>query len=167
MNTYGLHSINVNTFNLSWNSSLYYPQKARNVVVTVFRIHNLTLNILGNLSTTRFYSGCTRIAIGVSICAVTLVRGDRHAQQGAIIGRWYDEALLTGMAQIVRGILEAFIPNGQLVNASFDVIATVFNLGSEVTTECACPRCFAQQGGPVGPYPEPQYPLPFWPLYLA
>lgn len=56
-----------------------------------------------------------------------------NATQGAIIGHWYDEALLTGITQIARGALEAFVPFGWVANASLDAIATIYNLGKELS----------------------------------
>ena len=65
------------------------------------------------------------------IIGLTLVVGDRYAPRGVIIGRWYDEALNTGMAQVVRGALEAIGLMGWIANATLDIIATPINLGRE------------------------------------
>lgn len=45
--------------------------------------------------------------------------------KGFIIGRFYDESLTTGVAQVARGALEAFAPWGRLANAGLDVAATI------------------------------------------
>lgn len=165
MNTYGLHSINIDTFNLKWHTNYWYPRDQRNILVTFLKIHNLTLNILGYIPGVSLYSGSVRIATGIAICAITLAIGERHARRGAIIGHWYDEALLTGITQIARGILEAFVPYGHAVNASLDVIATFFNLGTEISNVSVCPGCVHFDNH--GPHPDPEYPFPFWLLHLA
>ena len=103
MNTYGLRSINTDTFNLKWHTNYVYPQQARNAVVTFLRVHNLTLNVLGYIPGVSVVSGCVRMATGSVMCATTLAVGERGATQGAIIGHWYDECLLTGITQIGRG----------------------------------------------------------------
>lgn len=159
MNTYGLRSINVGTFNLKWHSNYSYPHQMRNALVTYFKIHNLTLNIFGYLHQFAKITGNIRIVSGLAICAVTLAVGERNAKQGAIIGHWYDEALWTGIAQIARGILEAYVPYGWAVNASLDVIGTFVNLTKEVANASTCRGCMAYRSHE--PYPDPKYPLPF------
>ena len=104
INTYGLRSINTDTFNLKWHTNYVYPQQARNVVVTLLKVHNLTSNILGYIPGVSVVSGCVRMGTGLLMCAVTLGVGERDAMQGVIIGHWYDECLLTGITQIGRGV---------------------------------------------------------------
>ncbi len=76
MNTYGLRSIGTETFNLREGDKYQYPKQARDVIVTFFKVHNLTLNILGYIPGVSTFSGCARILSGIAICAVTLAIGD-------------------------------------------------------------------------------------------
>jgi len=165
MNTYGLRSVNTDTFNLKWHTNYTYPQEARNVVVTLLKVHNLTLNILGYIPGISVVSGSLRIGTGLLMCVVTLAVGERDAEQGVIIGHWYDEALFTGVSQIGRGIFEAFVPFGRTVNAILDSIGTVWNLGKELGNASVCPGCM--QYANHRPYPDPKYPLPFSLLHLV
>lgn len=159
MNTFGLFSVNVSTFNLKWHTNYIYPQEGRDLIVTLLRVHNLFLNILGYLGgRIAIASGILRILSGVVIVGTTLAIGDRNAQRGAIIGHWYDEAIMTGIAQISRGILEAFIPYGRAVNAGLDTISTVINLTHEISNASACAHCMGYMNH--GPYPEPDYSFP-------
>ena len=159
MNTYGLFSINIDTFNLKRHTNYFYPKETRDAVVTVLKAHNLTLNILGYIRQTAFYSGCARIISGIAICAATLAVGERHTDQGIIIRHWYDEALLTGITQIARGIIEAFVPYGRAVNGCLDVVATFFNLSKEASTASACQHCMQYRNHQ--PHDDPNYSFPF------
>ena len=165
MNTYGLRSINTNTFNLKWHTNYVYPQQVRNALVTFLKVHNLTLNILGYIPGVSVVSGCVRMKTGLIMCAVTLAIGERNATEGKIIGHWYDEALLTGITQIARGALEAFVPFGWVANASLDTIATIYNVRKELSASSLYIRYM--QYDHHGPYPDPEYPFPFWLLHLA
>ncbi len=165
LNTFGLKSINTGTFNLQYHSNYSYPQQARNVVVTLLRAHNLCLNILGYIPGVSIFSGCARMATGAFICILTLSVGERNASEGVIIGHWYDEALKTGAAQIARGATEAFMPYGRIVNLFLDIIGTVENIIAEAGNASVCQGCMEYKNH--GPYPDPNYPLPFLPLYLA
>lgn len=140
-NTYGLHSINRKTFNIMHRDSLYYPKEVRDIIVTALRLHNGVLNVLGYIPGVSFFSGCARILTGTVILLVTLAIGERNAHTGMIIGRFYDEALLTGVSQLARGILEAFVPFGWVANATLDVIATYFNLTTAVEGSLNCEGC--------------------------
>lgn len=166
MNTYGIHSVNTETFNLSYHDSLNYPRPLRNVVVTALRVTNLVLNVLGYIPGVKFVSGCIRMALGLAIVGVTTAIGDRNASQGLIIGRFYDEAITTGISQIARGALEALVPYGWVVNATLDVVATPFNVLKELKNASMCPGCIAD-GNHIRPHDDAEYPLPLFPLYLA
>lgn len=157
MNTYGLRSINTTTFNLQWHTNYTYPKALRDHVVTFFRVHNLALNILGYIPGISLVSGCVRIASGLAISITTLAIGDRNAQRGAIIGHWYDEALLTGISQVARGVLEAFVPFGWIANAVMDMGATCYNIGQEISTTSTCTGCMEYSSH--GPHPDPEYPF--------
>ncbi len=151
MNTYGLFSVNERTFNRSHMDDLDFPVETRNTIVTALRIHNGVLNILGYIPVISIASGCVRIGSGAAIIATTLAIGDRNAEEGAVIGRWYDEALRTGIAQIVRGVFESMVPFGQVVNLLADIVATPFNFGAgieDISMKCDCT---------TPPYPDPHY----------
>jgi hypothetical protein len=163
MNTYGIHSINIDTFNLKWHTNYVYPQQARNALVTFLKVHNLTLNILGYMPGSSIVSGCVRIGTGLSMCTVTLAIGERDATQAGM--HWYDEALLTGLTQIARGALESLVPCGWFVNASIDAIATINNIRREPSAISTCSGCV--QYVSHGPHPDPKYPFPFLLLDLA
>jgi hypothetical protein len=165
MNTYGLRSVNTGTFNLKWHTNYTYPERGRNILVTGLKMHNLTLNVLGYIPGVSLFSGCARILSGIIICAVTLAVGDPTASKGVIIGHWFKEALLTGITQIARGVLEAFVPYGWIVNATLDVTATVHNFLAEFSNSSVCTGCMGYTNH--GPYPDPKYPFPFSLLNLV
>lgn len=165
MNTYGLHSINKDTFNLKCNNDYTYPQPARDALVTFFKVHNLTLNALGYISGISGISGCVRIGTGLITCTITLLIGERDAPQGAIIGHWYDEALVTGITQIARGVLEAFVPFGWIANGALDTLTTLHKFGKKLFVTSVCTEC--AESTHHRPYPDPRYSFPFWLLYLA
>ncbi len=163
MNTYGVGSINITTFNGYENTrsgySCTYPEPVRNVVVTFFKIHNLTLNILGYLPGMSAVSGCVRIGTGCILCTITLLYGQREAESGLIIRHFYDEALLTGITQIARGALEALIPFGWIVNASLDALGSLVNLHSRIVCWHYFGREYLNN--------DPVYPFPFSLLHLV
>jgi len=165
MNTYGLRSINTDTFNLRWHTNYQYPQPARNTLVTFFKVHNLTLNILGYIPGVSTVSGCIRMGTGAIMLAYTLAVGDRNASEGVIIQHWYDEALQTGGVQITRGFTEAIVPFGRTANFFLDVIGTICNLGREVSNASVCQGCMGFKNH--GPYPDPDYPFPVSILHIA
>lgn len=168
LNTYGIRSVNRETFNTRYHDNLYFPRALRNVVITALRINNAVLNVLGYIPGVQHVSGCVRMVIGASIIGVTLAIGDRNAKTGPIIGRWYDEAILTGIAQIARGALEALVPYGWVANVALDVIATPFNLGKEVEGSLMCEECMmGGESGHVRPHDDANYPLPFGLLHLV
>jgi hypothetical protein len=167
MNTYGLRSVNTNTFNLRPHTPLFFPKKGRDILVTFLRVHNLCLNILGYIPGVSFISGCVRIGIGAITCTVTLLVGDRQASKpGPIIGHWYDEAMLTGITQIARGSLEALVPCGWIANASLDCVFTIWNIKTELGHASTCTGCEDYEDHDP-PHPDPSYPFPFWVLKLV
>ena len=119
------------------------------------------------------------MGIGGSIVLLTLATGNPFTKSGAIVGHWYDEALLTGIAQITRGILEAFVPIGPLVNLALDGVGTICNLGAELSNlpyhgdgprDNAEAAQMIQEGNlrrQQPPYADPQYPTLMSFLYLA
>jgi len=165
MNTFGFHSINAATFNTQWGSNLAYPRDSRNVVYSAFKVNNLAFNILGYIPGVSVVSGSIRMVIGVAIVIGTLCVGDPNAKRGAIIGPWYWEALATGVSQIARGALEAFVPYGQFVNLGLDIVATPWNSIRSLTWDDR--GCGDMEPGGVGPYDKPDYPLLLKPLHLV
>ncbi|MFI5342686.1 MAG: hypothetical protein ACHQUC_00525 [Chlamydiales bacterium] len=173
MNTYGLLSINSTTFNRDYHPTFTYPKAARDVIITFLKIHNLTLNILGYISKVSPISGCVRIVSGCAMIATTLAVGDPNARKGVIINRWYSEALLTGVAQVARGVFEAFVPYGKFINAGLDIVGTVVNLLKiEYHKTCGCIECerlfdIDQIPPDQEPHPGPNYSLPLMFLNLV
>lgn len=118
-NTYGFFPVNLGTFNQTYRNDATYPKLARDIAVTILAIHNLVLNIL-SYSHLNMFSGVCRILTGASLCIYTLTAGERRAQEGFPIQHWYDESLVTGAAQIMRGMIDVCIPFGCLVNTALD-----------------------------------------------
>jgi len=167
LNTYGLRSVNIGTFNTRPNDPLYFPRDLRNIAVTGLRINNLVLNVLGYIPGISVVSGCVRIGIGIALLSGTLKFGNRHAHEGAIIGRWYDEAIGTATAQITRGILEAFVPFGWAVNATLDIIATPFNISKEILHMVRRSSYNDDLADNAAPHQDTEYPLALGLLHLA
>jgi hypothetical protein len=134
------------------------PAGVRNGANALLRVNNLLFNVLGYFPEIQRISGLIRMGIGFSIVAVTLQIGTPIAGPGPITGCWYDEALLTGIAQIFRGSMEALIPYGSVVNACLDVFGTVINIRAE--------RHFDPSEHPRH-HPDPSYWLPFKLLHLV
>lgn len=172
LNTYGIRSINSESFNTYGSENAYLPRGIRDLANTLLRINNLVLNILGYIPGVAHVSGSIRMGIGCCICVITLALGSPNAERGLIIGRWYKEALLTGIAQIARGALEAFVPYGRQVNIGLDIAGTVVNLANE-SSHIQCgggPGYEFEEGNEradLPPYRDPAYPLPLFPLYFA
>ncbi len=183
LNTYGLRSINAHTFNgastthskacnqcypeaesITWatDTCIYdewlIPAKVRDCVNTLLRINNLLFNALGYFPETKRVSGLMRVGIGFSIVVVTLQIGTPTPGPGPITGDWYGEALLTGIAQVFRGSMEALVPYGSIVNACLDVLGTVINIRAE--------HYFDPSKHPRH-HPDPSYWLPFQLLRLV
>lgn len=162
-NTYGLHSVNGSTFNRKVNEGLSYPRDSRNVIVTSFRVHNLALRVMEYLPSTFMIAGALRIASGALMVGTALAIGNRNALVGAIIGRFYDETIETGIAQITRGVLTLAGPIGFVANAVFDLLATKGNISKTLNNYYTTYPMSAYNI----PYREPAYPLLLKPLLLG
>jgi hypothetical protein len=107
----------------------------------------------------------------LAIIGATLALGRPGNEPGLIIGRFYEEAIKTGIAQITRGALEAFVPYGWVVNATLDVIATPINLfAGDAPVSFACEECMNggdRNGNHVRPHIDADYPLPLAFMYLV
>jgi hypothetical protein len=101
------------------------------------------------------------------MCTVTLAVGDKDKKRGVIIGPWYGEALRTGIAQIARGVFEAFVPYGKIANAVFGVMATVNNIEHNSTASGSAGLDENTPSGGYEPHQNPKYPFPFQLLYLV
>ncbi len=169
-NTYGIRSINAESFNTYGSQDAYLPRSIRDFTVTSLKINNLVLNILGYIPGVALISGCVRMGIGISIIILTLALGSPNADQGLIIGRWFKEALVTGTAQIARGALEAFAPFGRLINLPLDIIGTILNLRTEylhIRYVGGWEEHEIREQEAHPPYRDPDYPIPFILLYFA
>lgn len=160
MNTYGLFSVNCQSFQIG--GDVQVSPRARIVGVTYLKVHNMTLNILGYVPLIHscflnrivgyipgvsLLSGTVRVAFGLTVLTSTLIAGDPDSKQGGLTGRLYYESLITAITQIARGILEAFVPFGWTANLVADVIATPYNFSNRTSL-----------AEPIG---EPNYPLAF------
>ncbi|MCH9616806.1 MAG: hypothetical protein SP1CHLAM9_01010 [Chlamydiia bacterium] len=95
---------------------------ARHIVILLFRIHNITFNILGYIPVISVFSGTTRISTGLLITTLSMISFCDSETNTKI--------LYTGYSQIARGTLEAFIPNGRKINIILDLAGTIFNIRS-------------------------------------
>lgn len=107
---------------------------------TCLRIYKLILDVLGYIPVISTISGCVRIGFGVLFLSIsvpclnrpgrTLEGGGGYQVEYATKGSkdFLVELRLMAIAQIARGVFEAFVPYGKLVNATLDVIATPINI---------------------------------------
>ena len=154
LNTYGIFSVNATTFNNKYGTTYTYPKEGRDLVVTVLRIHNLSLNILGYIPGINLISGAVRMLTGTLMVVLTLALGERDAEEGLIIRHWYDEALVTGIAQVVRGALEAFAPFGRPFNLALDIVGTAVNM---MGVASLVSQFSLHSHDPNQPYKDPSY----------
>jgi hypothetical protein len=100
------------------------------------------------------FSGICRILTGTALCVFTLAAGKRRAQEGFPIQHWYDESLVTGAAQIMRGVIDVCTPFGCLINTALDGV----NAGAGVVRLLNDPYEFDQlryRNHPTRPYSDP------------
>lgn len=169
MNTWGIYSVNSSTFNTTVTSDVNYPKEVRDKVYTALKINNLVFNILGYIPVVSIISGSIRMAIGLVMVIGTVGLGDPNAKQGALIGRFYFEALATGVAQIARGALEVIPFYGQLTNLILDVVATPWNLWRSAFWDYHCCHCYGCDDGRASAHEKkaPTYPLLLKPLHVV
>ncbi len=179
LNTYGLCSINRETFNLELHDRVLdktsFSRRMRDIAVTGLRVHNAVFNVLGYIPGVSTISGCVRMATGLSVIVITvaLARSNVTVVRGFAL-----KAVATGIAQIVRGIFEALVPFGWIANAAFDCAATWINLSSGPSDEglaraaesMVCNVCngrnglrtfVGNNGDHVTPHDDVAYPFPF------
>lgn len=150
-NTYGFFPVDIGTFNRTYANNLTYPKHLRDIFVTILAVHNLVLNILSYGFYTRIYSGVCRILTGASLCIFTLSSGNRRAEEGFPIQHWYDECLVTGAAQMIRGAIDLCLPWGCLLNAGLDGLQAVGSVARFVKN----PFEFEPKGGVRWPHQNP------------
>ena len=181
MNTYGLMSINVTTFNTQKDCPLRYPKEIRDKFVTGLRIHNGILNVLGYIPVICTFSGSIRILTGAALWVISQKEGHLSTDTpGTFIGRWFVEAQSTAIAQIARGIFEAFCPYGHYINVGLDLVGTIINPFKSFVWEIDGPtphaHCYECMNGDSGPhthnggtfaYQNPNYPFFLKPLLLV
>lgn len=129
-------------------------------------MNNAIFNVLGYIPGVRQVSGCVRMAVGLGLVGITLTFGHPEESPGIIAGHWYKEAIATGIAQVIRGALEALVPYGWVTNAALDVIATPFNLSKELEASTLYDGCMAR-GDHIRPHKDTDYPFPFTLLHLV
>lgn len=163
LNTFGLGSINSDTFNqINGHGGLTYPKPLRDVIYTALKLNNGIFNGLGYFGSPkiRYWSGVGRSVIGGTITLVTLAIGTpKTDQRGPIIGRFYHEALYTGLAQMARGVATAAdLPYMRLVMGIIDCVATFFNViitAAGQNGSMVCQVC--QNGGDLDSRPSPDH----------
>lgn len=122
MNTFGIYSINNTTFNTGNGGFEQYPGKMRSLTYTVLKIHNVLQMVLGYAGWCQPAAGCLRMILGA-----TLIIAAISSMHPLTAGHFYSEALITGICQIARGILEAFVPGAWPVLLVLDIVATPVN----------------------------------------
>ena len=122
-NTFGIFPINQHTFNRNNQTKVTYPQGVRDIVINSFAVYTLSLNML---SYTKFYriAAIARCLVGASFYLFTVCVGNRDAKRGLIIGHFYDEAIVTGVAQVARGMVDLWASNRAAVNAGLDLVSS-------------------------------------------
>jgi hypothetical protein len=110
-NTYGALALTKTFGNGRYNDDHLYPKIIRDIVrpirkitIIMFRVHNITFNILGYIPIVSFFSGITRISTGLLIVCLSIGFSESFPNT---------EVLHTGYCQMSRGALEAFIPYGK------------------------------------------------------
>src|SRR5687768_3373199 len=161
-NTWGLRSIRTDSFNEPKDGSGNQTPFDRSLLVTVLRVHNLVLNVLGYIPGISFYSGHVRMATGLAMCAVAQLHLKNN--NDIYMEEYYVETLQTGIAQIARGALEAYFQYGPYFNAFLDVSSTLVNVFKEYTLRKGSDDFLINTE-----YAEenPQYPLPLRFLYVV
>lgn len=127
MNTWGFCSINTTTFNQGWGGRVEYPRPMRNMVVGYLKTHNLILGTLGYIPGVSIFTGGARVLFGLGLAIGVKSTQKRDAVNGMIIGKFYDESIRTGQAQVVRGLIE-MTGLSLFINGAIGTVATVCNV---------------------------------------
>ncbi|CDZ81553.1 hypothetical protein BN1013_02089 [Candidatus Rubidus massiliensis] len=129
MNTYGMRAINSQSFNNKENYTISLED--RNKVITFLKIHNFALTALEYSSLTQFYASTTRVFSGLSMIAKCAYVKFYNKADPILNGKGLDEALLTGLVQVMRGAITLTVPGGFTVNWSLDMVASLYNFHLE------------------------------------
>ncbi|MDP1880010.1 MAG: hypothetical protein Q8K60_03610 [Parachlamydiaceae bacterium] len=128
MNTYGLFSINITTFNYNFDTRYNCTKEDRSKLIIFFKIHNLVLNQFGYFPHLSRASGLVRMSTGLIMVMISGKLPSENEPKCFFVNHFYSEIITTGMIQIGRGALEAFFSNtGKIINLFLDIICTVIN----------------------------------------
>jgi hypothetical protein len=153
------------------NDDIVIDRSVRKAQITVLRIYNLSLHILGYLSLYGYemfsiYSGATRATIGSFFYLLTYFKGKPHQtlnNDPAYSGRLFYETRLFAISQIFRGVLEAATPWGIFGVMALDFVGTILNWKS-FTIETPIRSNYNPRNNP---HENPTYWLLFKILYLV
>ncbi|MBN2479402.1 MAG: hypothetical protein JXA94_04165 [Parachlamydiales bacterium] len=145
-NTYGLHSINDQTFHIDLIQGELPLKAQRKSVYTALKLNNLVFNFIGYLPYYSKVSGSLRMGLWfAAMFAPNLLKSERISPKDGpnklfkkiqtelkseAIKPWIKEYYSTCALQIIRGFLESFYPNGKIANLLFDVISTPINMSN-------------------------------------
>jgi hypothetical protein len=159
MNTYGLRSINSDSFVYqvpqdTQNSELL--KRTRNLIVTVFKVQNLFLNILGYIPALSLYSGSFRATSAVITKAVFFSVSKTSSNE--TLKKWAAEAQSTANAQLLRAAFETILPFGHVTNFYLDLCATFKNISLEAYKSALSKVCrgneqYQKNEDPIYPFP--------------
>lgn len=124
-----MRAINSQSFNNK--ESYTISLEDRNKVITFLKIHNFVLTALEYSSITQFYASTTRVFSGLSMIAKCAYVKFYNKADPILNGKGLDEALLTGLVQVMRGAITLTIPGGFTVNWSLDMVASLYNFHLE------------------------------------
>lgn len=111
MNTYGIRSVNSDSFCYKMHadaSNNEFLKNTRNIIVTIYKVHNFILNILGYIPFFCVYSGAIRAGTALLTKAIILAHNLYFDGSNESIKKWKDEAEVTANTQFARAALEAF-----------------------------------------------------------
>ncbi len=135
MNTYGIRSVNSDSFCYKMHadaSNNEFLKNTRNIIVTIYKVHNFILNILGYIPFFCVYSGAIRAGTALLTKAIILAHNLYFDGSNESIKKWKDEAEVTANTQFARAALEAFLPFGHVVNFYLDGFGTIKNISAEL-----------------------------------
>jgi hypothetical protein len=157
MNTYGLFSISIRSYNNQYsNEGTEITEERRDDVVTPLKAHNLTLGILGYIPGVSIFSGSLRVFTGSMMVALTLIYGNMNEEKyRPMPDHFFNEELLTGITQIARGILEVLWPLGLIINAPLDFTFTFINLYNNANDDRYNNK--SEHDYKIKPHPQPEY----------
>lgn len=161
-------------------------EKARDVACYLKYYNYLMIGLadsrLVGIQTLPIISGCGRIICGFLIFYSAYQAKYKYDNKALSL-----ELLYTGLCQIVRGLLDAFIPYGVYVNLALDIMMTYFNFqsepdggetpgsntsvspagGNQVVTNNNYYIIHINQANQLQLNPLPEQPLPWYPALVA